>query len=67
MKNVSTAEASPTRSEPLPMEVEEAREEKEGGMVAVGQGYGCGGLVHHITLNFYLKYYNELNCLSFIL
>ena len=58
-------EATHTRSVPLPMEEEEAREEEEGGMVQ-WPGYGwrmIGGHVHHITLNFHLKYQNEINCL----
>ena len=32
-----------------------------------GQGGGCGGHAHQITSNFYSKYYNEINCLPFIL
>ena len=57
-------EGTHTRSVPLPIEEEEAREEEEGGMVAVARVWKMiGGHVHHITLNFHLKYQNEINCL----
>ena len=47
------------------MEEEEARKEEDRGKVAVAGAVDV--VAHHVTLNFYLKYQNEINCLSFIL